>query len=60
MGLCLNHGKLYNTKIHEYHKIKPRIVFETPEFPYADRLKAIELAKDVSILIQMIKIYFLI
>jgi radical SAM superfamily enzyme YgiQ (UPF0313 family) len=41
----LNHGKLYNTKIHEYHKIKPRIVFETPEFPYADRLKAIELAK---------------
>lgn len=41
----LNHGKLYNKKIHEYHTLKPRIVFETPEFPYIDRLKAIQLAK---------------
>ncbi|HPB56928.1 MAG TPA: radical SAM protein [Bacteroidales bacterium] len=41
----LKHGTLYNEKIHEYHSIKPRIVFETPEFPYADRLKAINLAK---------------
>jgi len=26
-------------------KIKPRIVFETPEFNYEDRLKAITLVK---------------
>jgi len=41
----LNHGKFFKKKIHEYHTIKPRIVFETPEFPYSDRLKAIELAR---------------
>lgn len=41
----LNNGKLYNNKIHEYHTIKPRIVFETPEFSYTERLEAIELAK---------------
>lgn len=41
----LNHGTLYNNKIHEYHTAKPRIVFETPEFSYIDRIKAIELAK---------------
>ena len=26
-----------------YHTISPRIIFETPEFSYADRLKAVEL-----------------
>lgn len=41
----LQYGTLYNKKIHEYHSINPRIVFETPEFSYADRLKAIHLAK---------------
>ena len=41
----LNNGKLYNMKIHEFHTIKPRIVFETPDFSYSDRLKAIDLAK---------------
>ena len=41
----MSFGKLFNTKIHEYHSLKPRIVFETPEFPYTDRLKAIQLAK---------------
>jgi len=29
-----------------YHTLKPRIVFETPEFPYADRLAAVQLAID--------------
>ncbi len=41
----LDQGRLYSKKIHEYHTIKPRIVFETPEFPYSDRLKAIDLVK---------------
>jgi anaerobic magnesium-protoporphyrin IX monomethyl ester cyclase len=40
-----SHGKLYSEKIHDYHKVKPRIVFETPEFNYEDRLKAIALVK---------------
>lgn len=41
----LQRGTLYTTKNHEYHTIKPRIVFETPEFTYKDRLQAIKLAK---------------
>jgi len=41
----LNNGMFYSKKIHNFHTIKPNIVFETPEFPYADRLKAIDLAK---------------
>lgn len=41
----INYGKLYNKKIHEYHSIKPRIVFETPDFSYEDRLEAIILAQ---------------
>jgi radical SAM superfamily enzyme YgiQ (UPF0313 family) len=41
----LKEGKLYNKKIHKYHTMKPRIVFETPDFSYSDRLKAIDLAK---------------
>ncbi|MEA3444333.1 MAG: radical SAM protein [Bacteroidota bacterium] len=40
-----NHGTLYSDKIHNYHMVKPRIVFETPEFNYEDRLKAINLVK---------------
>jgi len=38
-------GKFYTRIIHEFHTINPRIVFETPEFPYKDRLKAISLVK---------------
>jgi radical SAM superfamily enzyme YgiQ (UPF0313 family) len=38
-------GRFYTRKIHEFHTINPRIVFETPEFPYKDRLKAISLVK---------------
>jgi radical SAM superfamily enzyme YgiQ (UPF0313 family) len=41
----LKEGKITTTKIHDFHSINPRIVFETPEFPYADRLKAIKLVK---------------
>lgn len=40
------HGKLYTDKIHLFHSINPRIVFETPEFPYGDRLEAIRLVKN--------------
>lgn len=39
------HGTLYSEKIHSYHTVNPRIVFETPEFTYEDRLKAINLVK---------------
>lgn len=38
-------GTLYSEKIHEYHTTNPRIVFETPEFSYKERLKAINLVK---------------
>ena len=31
--------------MHDYHARRPRIVFETPEFPYADRLTAIAMAQ---------------
>ncbi len=41
----LSHGTLYTHHIHEFHTINPRIVFETPEFSYADRLEAIRLVK---------------
>jgi anaerobic magnesium-protoporphyrin IX monomethyl ester cyclase len=41
----LEHGTLYTRDIHEFHSINPRIVFETPEFPYKDRLTAIKLVK---------------
>jgi radical SAM superfamily enzyme YgiQ (UPF0313 family) len=40
----LNNGKMYYEHIHDFFTVKPRIVFETPEFSYADRLKAIRLA----------------
>jgi len=40
-----SHGKMLTDKpAWEYHTINPRIVFDTPEFPYEDRLKAIDLA----------------
>lgn len=39
------HGSLYTDKIHRFHSIHPRIVFETPEFPYEDRLEAIRLVE---------------
>ena len=39
------HGRLYSDVIHDFHTVNPRIVFETPEFSYSDRLKAIKLAE---------------
>lgn len=39
------HGTFYTRHIHEFHSINPRIVFETPDFPYKDRLEAIRLVK---------------
>lgn len=39
------HGTLFTPDIHQFHSIEPRIVFETPEFPYKDRLEAIRLVK---------------
>ncbi|HBX52782.1 MAG: hypothetical protein A2275_08840 [Bacteroidetes bacterium RIFOXYA12_FULL_35_11] len=39
----LNHGKMYFNFTHECHTVTPRIVFETPEFNYNDRLEAIRL-----------------
>ena len=41
-----NQGNLYTEAIHDFHSMKPRIVFDTPEFSYTDRLTAIELAMD--------------
>lgn len=40
------HGHFFTDVIHDFHSVEPRIVFETPEFSYADRLKAIRLAKN--------------
>jgi radical SAM superfamily enzyme YgiQ (UPF0313 family) len=37
-------GTFLSDTIHDYHTVKPRIVFETPEFTYAQRLQAIKLA----------------
>ncbi len=39
------HGSFVTKDIHHFHSINPRIVFETQEFPYADRLEAIKLVK---------------
>ena len=39
------HGKFFFDKIHDFHEQKPRVVFETPEFPYQDRVKAIAMVK---------------
>jgi anaerobic magnesium-protoporphyrin IX monomethyl ester cyclase len=39
------HAKMLTDKEpYHYHEINPRIVFETPEFPYQQRLEAIQLA----------------
>ncbi|MEN8224157.1 MAG: radical SAM protein [Bacteroidota bacterium] len=38
-------GTLFTKHIHDFHSINPRIVFETPEFTYKDRLEAIKLVK---------------
>ncbi len=39
-------GKMLTDKpVYEYHRIEPRIVFETPEFNYEERLEAVSLAK---------------
>jgi radical SAM superfamily enzyme YgiQ (UPF0313 family) len=39
------HGTLLYENIHDFHSVEPRIVFETPEFPYKDRQEAIRLVK---------------
>jgi hypothetical protein len=39
------HGQFYTEHIHDFHSMEPRIVFDTPEFPYEDRLEAIRLVK---------------
>ena len=39
------HGTFLSGHIHDFHSMDPKIVFETPEFPYSDRLEAIRLAK---------------
>jgi hypothetical protein len=41
-----NHGRFLVSEIHDFHSVDPRIVFETPEFPYADWLEAIRLVKE--------------
>lgn len=41
----LQNGSMVTSDIHEFHSINPRLVFETPEFSYSERLKAISLAK---------------
>ncbi len=38
-------GKFFTKTIHDFHSIEPRIIFETPEFSYNDRLTAINRAK---------------
>lgn len=38
-------GIFLEKEIHDFHTVNPRIVFETPEFPYKDRLEAIRLVK---------------
>lgn len=38
-------GNFFTKTIHDFHSIEPRIVFETPEFSYEDRLMAINQAK---------------
>lgn len=38
-------GRFLVNDIHDFHETKPKVVFETPEFPYEDRVKAIALVK---------------
>lgn len=37
-------GTFYSRTLHEYHIIRPRVVFDTPEFSYEERVQAINLA----------------
>ncbi|MFO7616305.1 MAG: radical SAM protein [Bacteroidales bacterium] len=39
------HGTFLSRKIHDYHQMNPRVVFETPEFTYRERLEAIRLVR---------------
>lgn len=39
------HGTFVTEKIHNFHSINPRVVFETPEFSFEDRIEAIRLVK---------------
>lgn len=39
------HGRFLHHVIHEFQDIDPRIIFETPEFTYAERLDAIHRTK---------------
>ena len=41
----VNHGTFLAAEIHDFHSMNPKIVFETPGFPYKDRLTAIKLVK---------------
>jgi anaerobic magnesium-protoporphyrin IX monomethyl ester cyclase len=41
----VKNGTFLTKEIHDFHSVDPRIVFETPEFPYRDRLEAIRLVK---------------
>lgn len=45
-------GVLYDSRIHNFHTIKPRIVFETPEFSYEERLKAINMARSAGFYVE--------
>lgn len=43
-----NHGRmLTRTEAWNYHNVKPRVIFDTEEFPYKDILTAINLAIDL-------------
>lgn len=39
-------GRFLHTVIHEFQDIDPRIIFETKDFTYADRLEAIRITKE--------------
>lgn len=41
----LQNGRMYTQKIHDFHSMEPRIVFDTPEFSYKERLEAIKRVK---------------
>lgn len=41
----MENGNMVTKKIHEFHSINPRIVFDTKEFTYDERLEAINIAK---------------
>ena len=41
----VKNGTFLTKEIHDFHSVSPRIVFETPEFTYKERLEAIRLVK---------------